>query len=290
MLKRKIIFIINPLASRGKGQRVSEKVNNYIFKNSEVQSFLTESEDDFHNMVKIAKDEKPNMIIAVGGDGTVNGIASQLVNSDIALGIIPIGSGNGLARDLGIPLNIGKALYKIDHPQFKLIDVGTVNGKPFFCASGIGFDAHISKLFTNSKQRGFASYLWLSMRGFFKYKPENYHIYLNSETYNRNAFLITVANASQYGNNAFIAPMANTQDGILDITILKPFRFYEIPMLAYKLFNKKIHSSSRVEIYKAKEITIKRDKPDVIHYDGESLQTGIEIKYTITQQALKVLV
>ncbi len=278
------------MSRRGKGQVVSDKVNNYIFENSEVESFLTDSVEEFHSVIQIAKDEKPNAIIAVGGDGTVNAIASQLVNSEIAVGIVPIGSGNGLARDLKIPLNIDKALYKIDHPQFKFIDVGTVNNKYFFCATGVGFDAHISKLFAKSKRRGFGSYLWLSMQEFFTNIPLAYDIYIDGKLYNRTAFLIAIANASQYGNNAYIAPSADMQDGILDVTILQPFKLYETPLLAMRLFSKSIYSSAKVETFKAKEITILRKNPGVIHYDGESLHTGNEIKYGIIQQALKVLV
>ncbi|MDZ4757953.1 MAG: diacylglycerol kinase family lipid kinase [Bacteroidota bacterium] len=290
MPKKKIIFIINPLSGRGKGQKVSDRVNNYIFENSEVESYLTDSIEEFHNVIQIAINEKPKAIIAVGGDGTVNAIASQLVNTDIAVGIVPIGSGNGLARDLKIPLNINKALYKIDHPQFKTIDAGTANGKYFFCAAGIGFDAHISKLFAKSKRRGFASYLWLSMQEFFTDKPQDYDIYIDGKLYKRTAFLIAIANASQYGNNAYIAPSADMNDGVLDVTVLKPIKLYETPILAWRLFTKKIYNSAKVESFKAREIIIKRTDSGVIHYDGESMITGNEIKYTIIENALTVLV
>ncbi len=290
MKKRKIIFIINPNSGSGRGLILLDKINKYNFRNSTVESYLTEEVEDFHQAIQTAKDKKPDAVIAAGGDGTMNAVASSLVNTDIALGIIPIGSGNGLARDLKIPLNVNKALYKIDHPQFSIIDAGTVNGKYFFCASGVGFDAHISHLFTISKRRGFGSYLWLSMQEFFTHKPQEYNIYIDGKLYKRTAFLIAIANASQYGNNAFIAPTANLQDGILDITILKPFKFYHTPMLALRLFNKNIYNSSKIEAFKAKEITIKLGGSDVFHYDGEIYNTGDEIKYSIIQKALKVLV
>lgn len=290
MEKRKIIFIINPNSGSGRGSIILDKINKYNFRNSTVESYLTEEVEDFHQAIQTAKDEKPDAVIAVGGDGTMNAVASSLVNTDIALGIIPIGSGNGLARDLKIPLNVYKALYKIDNPQFKLIDAGVVNSKYFFCASGIGFDAHISKLFTESETRGLGGYVMLSLKEFFANKPKNYDICINDKVYNRNAFLIVIANATQYGNNAFIAPAANLQDGILDITILKPFKFYHTPMLALRLFNKNIYNSSKIEAFKAKEITIKLGGSDVFHYDGETYNTGDEIKYSIIQKALKVLV
>lgn len=290
MSRRKIIFIINPKSGKGKGQKVADRVSQYPFENSDIKCILTSSVENFHDSIKLAKSENPDAIIAVGGDGTVNAVASQLVHTEIALGIIPIGSGNGLARDLYIPLDLQKAIYKIDHPEFKYIDACKADEHHFFCASGIGFDARITELFAQSKSRGFNSYLSLSIKEFFYNKPQEYVLHIDGKEYTRVAFLIAINNASQYGNNAYIAPLADMQDGLLDITVLKPFKVYDTPILAYRLFNKKIYNSPKVENFRGKEISIQRKHPGAMHYDGEAVHASDEIKYEVKQKALKVLV
>src|SRR4051812_15392154 len=156
------------------------------------------------------------MIVAVGGDGTVNEIASAIVGSGTALGIVPYGSGNGLARFLGIPMNPNQAIQALVKGHVESIDSGTVNGQPFFNMAGMGFDAHISEVFSHGKKRGFVSYIKSSIEEISTYDEQQYHIEIDGKVYERKAFMLSIANSSQYGNNAHISPKASVQDGLLD--------------------------------------------------------------------------
>lgn len=231
-----------------------------------------------------------DIAVAVGGDGTVSQLAEALCGTGIALGILPFGSGNGLARHLGVSMKKEKAMALIDSGKIVQMDRGYLNDRSFFCTAGMGFDALIGKRFADSPTRGFRAYFNITVSELRRYKPERYKIRFDGQELEREAFLITCANAGQYGNNAWIAPGAKINDGILQLAILKPFRWWNAAGLARRLFNKSIHESSFVETYAARRFEITRQHDGPIHYDGEPgmMQQTLEVR--IEESALRVLV
>ena len=289
--KEKIAFIVNPI-SGGRSKNGFEEMVRKSLNLSNFDPIISYSEKPGHasDLAKEALAQNIKKIIAVGGDGTVNEVAKMLINSDAALGIIPFGSGNGLARHMGISVDPAKAIEQLNSATIKINDAGVINGMPFFCTSGMGFDAHIGKIFATLKGRGFIGYVKAVLKEFASYKPQQYKLIVNGVATTKNAFLITFANASQYGNNAYIAPQADVADGKLDVCILKPFPVYSMPALALRVFNKTADKSSFMETMKGTEITIERESSGPIHLDGEPFETGKEIKIEIIPACLKILV
>lgn len=290
--KEKILFLINPISGTKKKDNLPDRILKLIDKSRyEAEIHITRFRGDATEVVPIKMAEGYRRFVAVGGDGTVNEIAKALVDSEGILGIIPLGSGNGLARHLRIPLNIDKAMKLINEGKVDSIDYGRINNEPFFCTCGVGFDAHIGNEFAKNKGRGFLTYIKVTISDFFKYKPKKYRIKIDKELKLKSrAFLITAANASQYGNNAYIAPTADIQDGKLDICILSPFRLYRAPGLGIRVFTKRINKSSLMNTIQATEIVLKRKKAGVVHFDGEPSEMGKKIKIKIFPRGLKVMI
>lgn len=230
-----------------------------------------------------------DVVVAVGGDGTVNEVAQALVHTGTALGIVPAGSGNGLARHLRIPMDVRKALERIATAKTCRMDYGIMNGMPFFCTAGVGFDALIGHLFAQAGVRGVASYARQILRAFTAYKPEQYVIAMEGETIRRTAFLITFANASQWGNNACIAPSASASDGLIDVVVMGKFPLYRAPEIAVRLFTRRIDKLPFVEIFRCRAATVGRAHGGYIHYDGESSETGRRIEVAMVQGGLTVV-
>ena len=204
--------------------------------------------------------------------------------------IVVCGSGNGLARHLQIPMDIKKAIENINRCNIECIDYGRINNNPFFCTCGVGFDAFVSLKFATAGKRGMLTYLENTLHECLNYKPETYEIVREDSTMKHKAFLIACANASQYGNNAYIAPQASLDDGLMDVTILEPFTILDIPALAFQLFNKNIDQNSRIKTFKSNKITIIRNKPGVIHFDGDPVMEGSVLNVEIVGHDLWVCV
>ena len=229
-------------------------------------------------------------VIAIGGDGTINEVARSLVHSETALGIIPSGSGNGLARHLQIPMDALKALEIINIGNIDVIDYGKINDIPFFCTCGVGFDAFVSLKFSQAGKRGPLTYLEKTLLESLKYQPETYELETEDGTHRYKAFLIACGNASQYGNNAYITPQATLTDGLLDVTILEPFTVLDVPSLAFQLFNKTIDQNSRIKTFRCKTLCIHRGKPGVVHFDGDPMMMGEDVSVKIIQNGLRVII
>ena len=197
-----------------------------------------------------ARDNHIDIVVAVGGDGTVNEVARSLVHSDTALGIIPCGSGNGLARHLMLPLNVKKAIAVINKCEIHKLDYGVINGHDFFCTCGMGFDAFVSQKFAESGKRGPITYLENILREGLKYKPETYVVEDETGTKRYKAFLISCANASQYGNNAYIAPQASMSDGLLDVVIMEPFDVIDATQVSIDMMNKTLDKNSKIKTFR----------------------------------------
>lgn len=237
---------------------------------------------------KKAIDEKASRIIAVGGDGTVNEVASSLTETTIPLGIIPIGSGNGLARHLNIPLQFEAALDRAIHGHEIAIDVGLFNDKKFFCTAGIGFDAKVAQLFAKKNKRGFVNYIKATLSALTMYQPIEISI---DKGPIEKVYSLTFANASQFGSNAYISPFSDLQDANIEMVKIKPVHLLGAGKLVFQLFNKKIHQSNKVNITSIKSISIQYQANQPIHIDGEALVTDKEsIEISIDPLALIVVV
>jgi len=288
--KKNILFIINPI-SGGKDKKDFPAIA-HKFLNKEIFEASFELTQRAHHAYEIAKDAVQkgiDVVVAVGGDGTINEVASALEGSNTTMGIVPCGSGNGLARTLNVSLNADKAVKALNNLNVETIDTALLSGNKFFNVAGVGFDAWISFLFANMPNRGFKGYIKTTFNEIRSYQPKTYEVEIDGVVLQRKAFMISIANSSQFGNNAYIAPSASLKDGLLDVCIVKPFPLYAFPLLAYRLFNKTSEKSRYVEIIKGKNIRITTDKPEVIHLDGEPKEFSGEIFASIKPLSLKVL-
>lgn len=292
MSKQRIVFIINPISGTGSKEAIPSLIERHIDRERyDAELYFTEYAGHAYEMATQYKDEGADMVVAVGGDGTVNEVARGLIDSQTALGIIPCGSGNGLARHLMLPMNVKGALDVINTGLVHELDYGMIDGHPFFCTCGMGFDAFISKKFADAGKRGMLTYLENVLMEGLKYEPETYELTLDgNDTEPYQAFLLSVANASQYGNDAYIAPQASMSDGLLDVVIMEPFDIFEAPQVGIELMNKTMDKNSKIRCFKAKDILIHRKNPGVIHYDGDPIEAGTELHVTIHNKGIKVVV
>ena len=249
--------------------------------------FFTEYVGHATEIAKQAVLEGIQTVIAIGGDGTANEIGKGLIHSDTALGIVPIGSGNGLARHLKIPLIIEKAIqFALTQPVVKM-DVCFLNEIPFFCTAGVGFDALVAHEFSKQKSRGLKTYAKMALKSFRIFKPEVYHL---DDHENKTAFAITFANATQYGNNALISPQSKINDGLIEMVVLKPFPFGAAPVIGVRLFRGTLPNSRYIEMKSSENFSVKSAHDFLIHYDGEPLQLDTnEIRISIRKQSLNVI-
>lgn len=271
--------------------RIPTLIDKYLDKERFNANFLlTEYSGHATEIVEEAIAKNFDVIVAAGGDGTINEVASKVVEHGKILGILPLGSGNGLARFLNIPQNLKEAILLINKMKTDRIDSATFNNKFFFNLAGVGFDAHLSSAFSKDKKRGLAGYIKQSLKEVFSYKDEVYNINIDGADYNRKAFAVTVANSSQYGNNVYIAPDASVKDGLLDVCIIKPFSILKLPVLSYVMLKGTAESSDMIEIIRGQKITISRTKDGPVHVDGEPLKMGKEIEISINPLSLEVIV
>jgi diacylglycerol kinase (ATP) len=290
MTNRRILFIVNPNAGKKISGKLIETIRKEIPSTIYSEIVIWENALYFDDISQKLRTGNFTDAIAVGGDGTVNQVAKSILNTNIALGIVPAGSGNGLARSLGISMKPEMAIKQIAEGKTTHIDAGKVNEFSFFCTSGVGFDAHIGKLFASSAKRGLQSYIKITFKELFSYKPQNYTLIVDGQTIKRDAFLITVANAGQYGNDFYMAPHAKLNDDLFHVVILKPFRLYKAPAFVLKVMRRKAHESAMIETLACKHLSIIRQKKDSIHYDGEPETQAETLHYTLNNKGLKVIV
>lgn len=288
--KKRIVFVVNPISgTQGKkailkwiDERLDQSIYDYSIVKTEYAGHATQ-------IAANAVQEKVDVVVAIGGDGTINEIARSLVHTNTALGIIPCGSGNGLARHLRIPMEPKAAIDVLNRGHELCIDYGKINNIPFFCTCGVGFDAFISLKFADSGKRGLLTYLENTLHESLTYQPETYEIENEEGTMKYKAWLIACGNASQYGNDAYIAPQASLTDGLMDVTIMEPFTVLDVPSLSFQLFNKTIDQNSRVKTMRAKKIKIHRVNDGVMHFDGDPLMAGKELEVEIIPAGLRVI-
>ena len=286
----KAIFIINPVSGIQGKELIVEAIEHEIdHRKYDCEIVYTQHAGHAVEIAAQAVEQKAGVVVAVGGDGTVNEIARSLVHTDTALGIVPCGSGNGLARHLHIPMDYKKAIEVLNTAPRTAIDYGKINNREFFCTCGLGFDALVTLKFAHSGRRGLLTYLERVLQELLNYKPETYELVTEEGVAAYKAFLIACGNASQYGNNAYIAPQAMLTDGLLDVTILEPFTVLDIPSLAFQLFNRTIDQNSRIKTFRCKHLCIRRTAPGVVHFDGDPMETEAEVNIEVVQKGLQVV-
>ncbi len=290
-VKTNILFVINPISGGKAKIRIPALIDKYLDKEKFNANFLlTEYPGHATEIVEEAIAKNFDIIVAAGGDGTINEVASKVLEHGKILGILPLGSGNGLARFLNIPQNLKEAILLINRLKTDRIDSAYFNNKCFFNLAGMGFDAHLSAAFSKDKKRGLAGYVKLSLKEVFSYKDEVYQINIDGVDYERKAFALTIANSSQYGNNVYIAPDASVKDGLLDVCIIKPFSVLKLPVLSYVMLKGSAETSDMIEIIKGRNIKISREKEGPVHVDGEPLKMGKKIEININPLSLHVIV
>lgn len=292
--KKRIVFIVNPISGTSKKKGFDKIVDRCIDKDCfDCRIVRTEYAGHAAELARQCADEGIDICVAVGGDGTVNEVARSLTGTHTALGIVPCGSGNGLARHLRLPMSMKGALSIINQGEVDAFDYGIINGHPFFCTCGMGFDAHVSLLFAQSGKRGLATYARMVLGEGMKYQPTPYEVTLedaNGEMQHCEAFLIACANAAQYGNNTYIAPGASMQDGLLDVIIIAPLKGIAAPVVLMELFTKTINSNPHVRHFHARRVHIRRPAEDAVHFDGDPLIMGPDIDVEIRPRELLAIV
>lgn len=288
-MSKRIAFIINPISGTGDKKDLPRLINETFTEGWETTVMNTQYAGHGKELAQRFAEEGYDVVVACGGDGTMNEVASSLVHTETAFAIVPFGSGNGFARHLGYSMHPKEALAQIRDGEVRSVDSGLANGKRFFCTCGTGFDAHVSHAFAKEGKRGFLTYLKVILREYKTYKPMEYQLESSTfPTVKKTAFLVTFANAAQWGNMAYIAPHASVSDGIMDICVLGKFPVYSALSLALKLFLGTFDKSRHVTALKAKEVTLIRDMEGEFHIDGDPLQMGKEIRVEIDPLSLKV--
>lgn len=229
-------------------------------------------------------------ICAVGGDGTVLELGRRLAGTEQQLAIVPLGSGNGLARHLGIPVDLRRALDLLLTAVPVRIDTGIADGHRFLGTMGLGFDAVIAHRFALARRRGLSTYVRVGATSYLNYQPSEYAITVDGVTTRECALLVTVGNASQYGNEAKILPHASLTDGLLDVCILRPSSFISAPRLIARLFSGSFHECEEVCLLRGRTIEIERETAGYAHADGDPFEAGRHVSITVDPRSLLVAV
>ena len=290
---KKALAIINPISGTGSKKSLPELLGR-AYSDLPYELFLTYTKEAGHGyeLARRAASEGYDHVIAVGGDGTVNEVARALRHTDTALGILPKGSGNGLARAVGLSMSTDGAIKALVSGRRIAIDCCEVEGIPFFCTCGMGFDAAVSKQFAVAGTRGPVTYLQTMIREYARFSPDTYRVTLGEgeETLETEAFVLVVANASQYGNNAYIAPEADLSDGLLDLVLIRPFSPIEAPIVLGDLMRRRLGGNKYYSAQKTTQVCIERSQPGPVHVDGEPLELGTTLRVSLHHRALQVIV
>ncbi len=230
-------------------------------------------------------------VYAAGGDGTINDVASGLINRNIPLGIIPLGTGNGLARALGIPFEPDKLIRMFEANKTADIDVGKISSRFFLATAGMGYDASIAHDFNLRKKswRKVYTYFFLAVKHYFLKSTENMTLIIDGKKIQRKVFALTISNTSQYGSGAVIAPQADPTSGTLIAVIIPKFNLINIIPAVIKLFNGSINELKGIEYFEFKNLRIKRENAGLYHVDGETFEGDANSNVTVLPRSLKVI-
>lgn len=291
-MKKQIRFIVNPVSGTKSKQNLDKEAHIALDKNQFEHSVaFTKGPRHAIELTTQAVHDKVDIVVAVGGDGTVNEVASALVHTDTKLAVVPYGSGNGFAMHLGLGRNPQKALSFLNDTKELLIDSCKVNEHFYVNLAGVGFDARVAYELKNSKTRGFQAYFKNSIEQGIKYKNQVYKINYDDGEIIEDKFLsVTIANASMFGYNFTIAPNADLSDGVLDVVHIKDAPKYKYFANMHRFLNRTILKTPLTHIKFVKKITITSDEPIYFHVDGEGMITEEELVFAINPASLKVLV
>ena len=286
------LFVLNPASGRQGDFSVLENTIARRCARAGISASIVRClrKEDLDSILEGASRENVNAVFAVGGDGTVHELGARMIGSDLALGILPVGSGNGLARHLGISMDPVRALDEIPASRIEAIDTATADGRPFLGISGVGFDAEVAHRFGLAGRRGLETYAREALLLIGNYRAQPYTIAIGGERIERKALFVAVANSSQYGNEARIAPAASIRDGLLDVCIVEEPSLLAVPILLRELFLGKVRHGAGVEIRRAATVTIERAEPGAAHLDGEPVELPARIEFQVRPHSLRVLV
>jgi diacylglycerol kinase (ATP) len=288
--KKRLVLIINPVSGTKRKNHIPTLVQTLLEEQFDVDVQHSNFPGHAREIASNARINKADLVVVAGGDGTINEAAGSLINSSVKFGIIPMGSGNGLARHLSIPMNLKNAVEIIGALKTQTIDAGLVNDLPFFCTAGIGFDAYIGHEFKHGKSRGIYGYANHILREYFNYSPESYNVSINGNEKEEEAFIITIANAGQWGNNAHIAPQANISDGLLDLCVVSKFPKLKGLKMSLQLFSKNIANSPYYSNTKIQSVKIGSLKNSFFHLDGEVFPLDKPLDIRVIPGCLEVIV
>ena len=287
-------FILNPNAGPSRNQNLPALIARHLG-GREGQDYAVWPTQHAGHAVALARQaaaEGFRVVAAVGGDGTINEVGRGLLGTDAALGIVPQGSGNGLARHLKVPLSVAGALARLREPAFSRIDVGTINGRQFFCTAGLGFDAHVSQHFARAGTRGLLTYLRVTLREYRHFRPVAVRVSFDNkpEILETDCFVLAFANASQYGNNAYIAPRADLRDGLLDGCLIDSLPAARAVRVSLGLALGNLPATKAADYYQLKRAHVTAAAPLGFHADGEYLGHATEFEVALAPLALEVAV
>ncbi|MCL2290931.1 MAG: diacylglycerol kinase family lipid kinase [Bacteroidetes bacterium] len=289
--KKKILFIINPISGGHNKAKVIRSIPKLLDK-SRFDISITHTKCAAHaaEITKEAVEKNIDIVVAVGGDGTINEVASQLVNTNTTLAIVPCGSGNGLARDLGISLHYKKAIQQINSLKTKKIDVGICNDQYFFSLAGVGYDAKVAYDFNRRKKRRFLGYAWAILKDYFYLKNQYYEIELENEKITGKYFFITIANCSQWGYNVKVAPGAKLDNGMFVVNLCKKPPIFPIISFIIKMLLGKINTSKYNTFKTCRKILLTSNRKFFYHLDGDAKGVSQKVEIDILHQALNTVI
>lgn len=289
--KRTICFIVNPVSGTTRKRKVEVKIRKEMQGSGQNFEILyTQYAGHATLLAREAVQKGYSAVVAVGGDGSVNEVAKSLIGSNTALGIIPVGSGNGFARHLKIPLKIKRAIRVIRNFHIASVDTGYINGNMFISIAGVGFDAHVADKFASGNLRGFWGYFVIVVREFFNYQPCRYLLEIDGKLYKRKAFSVVFANSDQFGYNTSIAPGAKVDDGLLNVCIIGKPSFLKIPVMAGSLLSRQIDKFPEVEQIYGKRILVHRKHNFPVNVDGEAYKLDETLDIRVNPLSMKVIV
>lgn len=289
--KKKILFIINPISGVSKKSRVSDQIAEHLDHNkydAEIRYTLYK-----HHSILLTEEAVAagfDIVVAVGGDGSVHEVSSVLVGTNTALGIIPLGSGNGWARHFGIPLNVEKAIKLFNNCKTVTTDSGLMNGKHFINCAGVGFDATVASHFAETRLRGFWSYAYSTFKMFLTFKPTQYEVEVDDKKYQGSYFMISVMNGSQFGYNVKSIPSADPSDGLLDVLFLKKFNKSIVFFITLRVLFNQLDKSRYAQVLRGKEIKISMKEQADLQLDGEPVNVKKHVQISCTPHALKMII
>lgn len=289
-MRQKILFIVNPFSGVSNKDNFTSQLEQYLDKNR-FESKVIFSEYPMHaNEIAKTEQNKHDIIIAVGGDGTINEVASAMLYTETKFGIIPMGSGNGLAMHLEIKRTISDSCKIINALKTKRIDACVVNGLPFFNVSGIGFDAYVAHKTKFNESRGILPYIMESLKNSIDFKPFDVRLEFESNVIDTKTINIIVANGSMYGYNFSISPDSNLSDGLFEIIVVKDTSLLNYFTHSYRLINKTIDQSPFIDTYKAKSLEIQLNNKNYLHIDGEAHDISDTVRYELAEKAIELII